>query len=238
MSRRKKKNDRHGPARAVAKTSVAVAPLRDEGEERPDALRPWLLAGAAALFVARPLVVSDGGPWQGDGQPFAALWIVLAVLWALGALGRPRLALRFTSIDAVVVAFFAWWAWCAWLGAASGAPRPSFNRLWEGASTLVAFFLLRQLAPLGREARALVVVMIALGVLLASSAFHQYFVTMPEDQAQFAAHPEAMLHQAGIEQMRPDSAEFKAFKARLESREPIATFALTNSLAAYLAPWL
>ncbi|HEV2969972.1 MAG TPA: O-antigen ligase family protein [Pirellulales bacterium] len=217
---------------------MAVASQRAKGEERPDQLRPWLLTGATALLVARPLVVSDGGPWPGDGQPFAALWIVLAVLWALGALGRPRLAVRFTWIDAVVVAFFAWWAWCAWLGSQNGAPRPSFNRLWEGVSTLMAFFLLRQLAPIGREARALVVVMIALGMLLASSAFHQYFVTMPEDRAEFTAHPETMLQQAGIEPMAPESAEFKAFKARLESREPFATFSLTNSLAAYLAPWL
>ena len=36
----------------------------------------------------------------------------------------------------------------------------------------------------------------------------------------------------------PGSPERKLFESRLDNREPMATFALTNSLAAFLAPWL
>ncbi len=39
-------------------------------------------------------------------------------------------------------------------------------------------------------------------------------------------------------QLVPGSGEFQLFKDRAESPEPLGTFGLTNSLAAYLAPWL
>src|SRR5437879_3098546 len=170
MSRRRREIERGRRGRGDLS---AAAPSADvaAAEDRPDALRPWLLAGATALIVARPLVLSDGGPWIGDGEPFAALWIILAIMWALAALGRPRLRLRFTWSDAAVTAFFAWWILAAFHGAESGAPRPSFNMLWDGMAAWIAFFLLRQLAPRGREARAIVVVMIALGVMLAAISF-------------------------------------------------------------------
>src|SRR5260370_31053932 len=182
MSRRRKEIERgrrgRGDVNAVAPAADAAA-----ADDRPDSLRPWLLAGATGLIGGRPVVWSVGGPWIGDGEPFAALWIILAIMGALGALGRPRLRLRFTWTDAAVAAFFTWWILAASQGAESGAPRPSFNMLWDGISTLIAFLLLRQLAPVGREARAIVVVMIALGVVLPAISFHQYFFTLPADRA-------------------------------------------------------
>ncbi len=47
-----------------------------------------------------------------------------------------------------------------------------------------------------------------------------------------------MFREAGVEPYTPGTVEFKRFADRLNSPEPIATFALTNSLAAFLAPWL
>ncbi len=245
MSRREKREERRerrrveesgtAPRASAATESVETGP---SGEEPPDRLRPWLLAGAAALFVARPLVPSDGGPWRGDGEPFAALWLVLALVWALGALGRPRLTLRFGWIDAIVLAFFAWWSLSAWRGTEIAAPRPSFNMLWDGVGMFAGFFLVRQLAPVGREARSLVAAMIALGVVMAAIAFHQYFVTLPQDRAALKNDLQAALREAQWEQLVPGSGDFKLLKDRLESPEPLGTFSLTNSLAAFLAPWL
>jgi hypothetical protein len=237
MSRRRKKDERREGSHDV-KAGGAAASAVVAGDDRPDALRPWLLAGATALIVARPLVVSDGGPWIGDGEPFAALWIILAILWTLGALGRPRLTLRFSWIDAAVASFFAWWVLAALHGVESGAPRPSVNMLWDGVAALIAFFLLRQLAPVGREARALVVVMIALGVVLASISFHQYFFTLPADRARLKDNPQETLREAGVGPLAPGSPEFELYRSRLETTEALATFSLTNSLAAFLAPWL
>jgi len=49
--------------------------------------------------------------------------------------------------------------------------------------------------------------------------------------------PESVLRKAGIDPM-PGSPQQKLFEDRLNSTEPTATFALTNSLAGLLAPWL
>lgn len=240
MVRRRKREDRRERIRGeVAAAPVAAAPLPGaESKERPDALRPWLLAGATALVVARPLVMSDGGVWIGDGEPFAALWLVLAIIWALGAIGRPRLYLRWTWIDTAVAAFFAWWSVAALVGADHGAPRPSFNALWDGVSAFLAFFLLRQLNPIGREARAIVVAMLAVGIVQATIGYHQSLVTMPADRARFEADPQKALREAGVEELPVGSIEFELFKSRLTSTEALGTFSLTNSLAALLAPWL
>ena len=110
--------------------------------------------------------------------------------------------------------------------------------LWEGVGTLVAFLLLRQLVARPREARALVAVMIGLAVALAALAMYQYLVTMPAQRARFATHPGEMFREAGVEMPPADSPEYKQLQDRLNSPEPTATFTLTNSLAALLAPWL
>jgi hypothetical protein len=175
---------------------------------------------------------------MGDGEPFAALWIIVAILWNLGALGRPRLKLRFTWGDAAVAAYFGWWLLAAIHGADQGALRPSINMLWDGAATLIGFFMLRQLAPVGHEARVIVAAMIAAGVVLAAISFHQYFTTLPADRARFNENPQEALREAGMGEVTPGSPEYELYRSRLETTEALATFSLTNSLAAFLAPWL
>ncbi len=208
---------------------------------------------------------SDNGPWIGDGQMTAALWISLAGLWLMNSLAQPRLRIRFSSIDAALMALCGWSAIAAIRGAQIAAPRPSINMLWEAVSSLVAFLLLRQLvdanfsAPAAdrrpggdeeasnaggdacttnREGRAFVAVMIAVGVILAITAIYQYFITLPAERQLFAENPAAMFRAAQVPFAAPGTPEFQRFADRLNSPEPTATFDLTNSLAAFLAPWL
>jgi hypothetical protein len=90
----------------------------------------------------------------------------------------------------------------------------------------------------GQESRALVAVMIAVGATLAILALYQYFVTLPADRQRFIDNPAAVFRAAEIDMPAPDSPEFRRAADRFNSPEPFATFSLTNSLAAYLAPWL
>src|SRR5438105_4884713 len=90
-------------------TVAARATEESQADVGANALRRWVLAGIAMLFVARPLVDSDGGPWMGEGQPFTMLWIILAALWLLGAVGSGRFSLRWTWLDTIAAAFFGWW---------------------------------------------------------------------------------------------------------------------------------
>ena len=79
--------------------------------------------------------------------------------------------------------------------------------------------------------------MIALAAALAVYGYYQVFVGLPAARAEYAANPDEALKDVG--QWAPaGSAERLRFERRLASDEPMATFALTNSLAALLAPWL
>jgi len=195
-------------------------------------LRPWLLAGVAALLVARPLIPSESVAIEG-GAPFVLLWIGLAVVWAAtGAIGG-KLPVRCGWIDLAALALWTCHAASALWAMAYAAPRPALNMLWEWTGMLLAYLLARQLLRNPREARALATVMVALAVGLAVFGGYDRQVVQPAVRAHYAAHPESALREAGI---APEHR--KQFEDRLNSPEPLATFALTNSLAGFLTPWL
>ena len=69
----------------------------------------------------------------------------------------------------------------------------------------------------------------------------QYFVTMPAQRAEYKNSSEAerkeVLRNNGVDPA-PGSPSRVQFENRLDSSEPYATFALANSLAGVLAPWM
>jgi len=207
------------------------------GRASDDRLRPWLLAGAIALFVARPLFPSEGTADQGDGLPVVMLWLALAVFWMLDAIGRRRFRLRFGAVDAAVAVLVAWHTLSAVWAVANGSPRPAVNMLWQWIGLGIGYFLARQFLVTKRETRAAVAVMIALVVGIAAYGLYQYAWEMPQTRAAYEANPDGMLRDAGM-WFPPGSPQRRNFEARLASTEPLATFALTNSLAGLLAPWL
>jgi len=202
-----------------------------------DRARPWLLGAAVALYVARPLFPSEGSSAQGDGLPLVMLWVALGVFWLLGAIGRPGFRVRFGAVDAAVLLLVAWHSVAAVWAAVRVTPRAPVNVLWEWIGLGMGFFLVRQLLVTRREARAAVAVMIALAVGLSGYGLYQYAYEMPQTRARYEADPDRALREAGL-WYPPGSPQRQQFEARLESPEPLATFALTNSLAGVLAPWL
>jgi len=189
------------------------------------------------LFVARPLYPSESVAAYGDGLAVVMLWIALAVFWLLGAIGRPRFSLRFGWPDAALLLLVAWHTAAALWATQHGTPRPAINVLWEWIGFGLCFLLTRQLLNTAREARAMVAVMIGLAVALAGYGLYQRAYEMPQTRRQYEADPDRALRDAGL-WFPPGSPERGLFESRLGNREPTATFALTNSLAAFLAPWL
>ncbi len=157
--------------------------------------------------------------------------------WLTTGLLDRGLRLRFHWLDLGVVGLVTWCCVASLWSAQHDAARPALNSLWEWLSLGVAYVLIRQLVATPRETRALVVVMISLAVALASEGLYQYFVTMPQTRSQFLADPDGMLREEGL-WFPPGSVERELFEQRLFSTEPLATFALTNSLAGFLAPWV
>jgi len=203
-----------------------------------DALvRPWLLAAATALWVARPLFPSESAAAQGDGLPAVMLWMALVVMWLLGAIGQTRFRLRFGWIDLAVLLLAGWHTIAAIRAASYLSPRPAVNMLWEWVGFAVSFFLARQLLVGRSEARAAAAVMCSLAVALGAYGVYQYTYELPATRAEYRANPDAALTEAGL-WYPPGSPERAMYEKRLASLEPIATFALANSLAGFLAPWL
>ena len=189
-----------------------------------------------ALVVARPLFPSESAAHYGDGLSVVMPWIALAVFWLLSSLGRPPFRLRFGWTDAAVGALVVWHTVASAWAVAHGTPRPAINMLWEWVGMGLCFFLARQLVVTAREARAVVAVMIALAVALSGYGLYQRAWEMPETRARYQADPDRALREAGL-WFPPGSAERQLFESRLQNNEPTATFALANSLAAFLAPW-
>ncbi len=205
--------------------------------ELAERLRPWLLAAATALWVARPLFPSEAAATYGDGLPVVMLWLVLAACWAAGAVASRRFSLRFGPVDAVagllvgLVALASLWA------ARHASPRPAVNMLWEWTGLGLGFFLTRQLLGGPRQTRAMIAAMIGLAAALSGYGLYQRAVEMPRSEAEYRADPERAMRAAGV-WAPPGSPRWQHFEDRVKNREPIATFALTNSLAAMLTPWL
>ena len=190
-----------------------------------------------ALFVARPLFPSESAANYGDGLPIVMLWIALAAVWLLGAIGRPTFQVRFGWTDAAVLLLLGWYAVSSLWAIQHGTARPAINMLWEWFGLGLCFFMARQLVLTSQESRAVAGMMIAVAVALSTYGLYQRLYELPSTHAEYLANPDKAMRDAGL-WFPSDSPERALFEARLENREPLATFALTNSLAAFLAPWL
>ena len=222
-------------SRLLAKSTP---PLPCPSPANPDAdrWRPWLLAGMTALFVARTLYPTESAAMEGDGLPAVMLWLALGVLWLLGAIGRDRISVRLGWTSAAVLAVVVLHTIAA-LMAMGLSRRPAVNMLWEWVGLGAAFFLARQFIVTGREARAVVAAMLAAGAALSAQGLHQCAYEFPKMRAEYAANPEVTLQAVGLH-LAPGSPERMRLESRLQNNEPLANFALTNTLAGYLAPWL
>jgi tetratricopeptide (TPR) repeat protein len=200
-------------------------------------LRSVLAVVAVALVVATTLVPSEGAIREGAYAGLVTGWCMLLVVWAALALHDPGTKIRLGWTEIVGGVFVAWHsvAAIAWLG--SGNDRQTLNALWLMIGYGLTVFMLRQVVTAARRARVLVAIMLWLATMLAATGYVQYFVTMPAVRAEFAHDPDRLLMERGIS-TDPDSPERQLFENRLKSVEPLATFALTNSLAGFLAPWL
>jgi len=219
-AQRAKRSDKASPTVAGIETARAVA-----------------LAGFTALFVATPLVPSDSVAELGIGAVPVMLWLLLLVAWLAARLILRQSSIRFGWVDAAITGLLVLFTVSAFMMADKGHARATINALWQWIGFGVLFFLARQLLRERDEARAVCAVVVSLAVCLSMFGFYQYFYSMPRMRAEYAQDPDVTLREEGIP-LDPESPERKLFEDRLNSTEPMATFALTNSFAGFLAPWL
>lgn len=203
--------------------------------------RPWLLGSLVALIVSRPLLPSEAVAWRGDGLiwPLATLLLLGAALTGSAMAGKgaafaPR---GWKRIDLLALAYLLCVAVSAGWAIRTASPRPAVHMLCEQAGLVALYLVARQCFARPIEIRAVVLVMFGLSVALSCYGLYQYFVSLPATRAHYQADPDAALREIG-QWFPPNSRERYSFEQRLASIEPMATFALTNSLAGFLVPWL
>lgn len=206
------------------------------GERAPHWPASFAAMGLSALLVATPLLPTESAR-TGSGLILIAGWLAILLAWLVGGWFRAEQDWRWGRTESACLLFLVLHSTSALLVGDQGNQRHAINMLWHWVSFGVAFFLARQLIRTPRQQRALVSVLIAVAVGVSVFGLYQYFAVMPALRAQFRADPERVLREAGID-APPGSPERRQFADRLESREPTASFALTNSLAGFLVPWL
>jgi hypothetical protein len=222
--------------REANKAMARIGPPNSSGREGLPVLDMVALGGMSALLVATPLVPSESTAELGAGANWIMALLIIGAGWMVTAVVRRSDVLRWDAIDVLAGLFVALVLFSALVMAGQGGVRATINMAWQWVALGILFLLTRQWLRQPVAVRAASSVMIGLAVCLTVVAYYQYFYSLPETRAEFARNPEAMLREAGID-AGPDSPERKLFEDRLNSTEPLATFALANSLAGFLTPW-
>lgn len=201
-------------------------------------MRAVWLAGLIAIYVARPLLPSESPTTiAGDGLPFVMLTLILATTWMLAQFIEPRPIVRPGPVDLSWIVLLACQGVSAWLTTKSGYPRAAINTFWEWTGLGIGYLLLRQVMPREPDKRATCMLFIGLALVLSLYGIFQFGVLNPSSREMYLADPDRILQEQGID-APAGSAARRLFEERLRSSEPTATFALANSLAGFLTPWL
>jgi hypothetical protein len=203
----------------------------------------WLLIGCVALLTSSAFMTGDSTS-VGEGLMTWPLWAWFGLLlswtachfWCRDGILRVdrTLFLMLASVAVMSVSFLA--------TRGMGDERMSINGLWQWIGFATVFTLCLQCLRPGREMRAIVVVMLAAATAIACVGIYDSLVQIPNLRMEYFNSNETgrmgMLQQAGIGDAAIGSPMRYQFESRLQSPEPFVTFALTNSLAGFLAPWL
>jgi len=200
-------------------------------------LHPLLLPASIALLIATHLIPSEAVARDGTHAVLCMAWCALLLAWGTVTAFLPDPRVRFSWADAALLVLIGLHTLSGFLPREGAVTRNALNVAWLWISYGIAAFLLRQLLTSAVHVRALLAVMIGLAICLSAHAYYQYFVGMPLVRAEFQANPQKVLEEGNIP-LDPDSPVRQHFIDRLQAREPLATFALTNSLAGFLAPWI
>lgn len=192
-----------------------------------------------AMTVVAHLVPFDTAAEQWNNVAGVMLWLVLLLGWALAGVLRGQTPIVFdrTTMLVLVVTLLPGVSAAALALTADGNARLAFNLGWQWASFGILFFLARQWLQNAADARMLAAVMVSIAVGMSVFAVVQFTYLQPQTRAAYEQNPERVLRDLGLDAPKGSPLR-RHFEDRLASTEPTGTFALTNSLAGMLTPWL
>ena len=185
----------------------------------------------AALIAARAYWPSelDFKKEAGTGLEWALGMLVVTGLALAAPLVGGHLRIRWSWTDGAAIGL---WIMIGLSAADAAARRPAINLAWEWGAVGLAYILVRNLPRTRDESAMLAAALVATAVSVSVYGLYQAVVEYPIMKAHLLANLQAVLLENGI---TPGTPAQKLFEQRaLESSEPMATFALTNSLAGFL----
>ena len=120
----------------------------------------------------------------------------------------------------------------------SGDVRFAINGLWTTATPILVYLFFRFFKFLTDDKNLCVFLLIVATCVMAESIFslYSYAILDPQKRAEYLANPDKLLLENGLS-LPSGSRERELFENRLlSSVEPIGTYGLTNTLAAFLLP--
>ena len=211
------------------------------------------------FFIGMLLVLGQllpsGGALQiasGEALPQSLLWLLVGAL-----LATDHLLTRYVSVQGRILAAqelgtnYRDRIWPCLLGFGllasvsqatynvygHGNFRYAVNGCWQWYAWAVAVVVLWRVLSNPRVFRGVLKLMIVLAWLSAIHGFYQVLVSLPVDRERFRENPRAVLLEAGID-APVGSSTYQLFEQRLQDDSPTGPFALTNSLAGFLVPWI
>lgn len=226
---RRSQNPSHNGGSTSNATRAVCAPL----------LAKLIPAGLFALCVATPLIPSESDGYLGTSVVLAVAWVLWLVTWAFACATNSSsgVAARIGRIDIVWLVLLVLLSISTWWAMRTGNPRLAGNDWARWVLIFTMPFLCRQILVEPVHQRCLVLVMISMAVVFAAQGYHQVLYTQPRMRLAYEQDPETTLRDLRIDAPAGSALRIQ-FENRLRSPEPLATFALTNSLAGFLLPWL
>jgi len=232
------------------KLSQTIASKNRQGSTRLPAaqlarrsVRCWLLGAVTAVLVATSLVTGFAIPSRESNDLLPVFcWLFIGVIWLLAQWLQGKDRLKMGVASWAVFAMLSLHTISGLVRMSSGDPRATINTIWQWISYGLVFWLVRQLVRKERESRALCAVMIGVAGFSAIHGSYESFYSLPREQAIYWSGDESvkqsMHHMAGLTHLAPGTPSRFHFESRLLANEPTASYALTNSLAVFLTPWM
>ena len=188
----------------------------------------------ATLSTAVLMTADSTSVYDGASLPQVLLILLTAAAASFSNLQLGVRAAAWRTRGALLAVLIGWLLLSALSATWQANGRAAWNGFWHVLALILFGGLVRQLCSSPALARAVVQLLFISAVFLSAHGIHQVFISMPESRAHYALDPEGTLAELELD-APPGSALRAQYEQRLNSSEPLATFALTNSLAVVLS---
>jgi O-Antigen ligase len=183
------------------------------------------------------LIANDAPAITGSFILQAALWLILACLMTWYVYKTPQQFSQWDALDSLALAWLLWNLFLVTQLYNVGDVRAGWNGAWQNGCLSLAFLMGRRILHTTQLQQTALQGILILSCIVAMWGLYQYTFIFPEIRRLATENPQRLLRENNLSEDLQD-AKSALFLSRVHSKEPIACFALTNTLAGFLLPSL